>query len=168
MNDEFYIGWEDKAPAGHAKLARRFVVTATMLAIIAALVFAKSQRLIGTATFEWGNIREFSGVLRATPYPHLVLPPESTNAAVGVAPLVAPFKFGINHEAICGFDGQAVTLRGTRIHRDGEQMLEVEPGSVTNASVVAVILGYLFRPTSSHSGTKRLKARSWTASAGWA
>lgn len=138
MNDEFYIGWEDKAPAHYAKMVRRFVVTATMVAIIAALVFAKSQRLIGMATFEWGNVREFSGVLRATPYPHLVLSPESTNAA-GVAPLVAPFKFGIKHEAICGFDGRNVTLRGTRIHRDGELMLEVEPGSVTNAGVVAVI-----------------------------
>ncbi len=139
MNDEFYIGWDDKAPAGHAKTVRRFVVTATLMAIIAALILAKSQRLIGTATFEWGNLREFSGVLRVTPYPHLILTPESTNTAVEVAPLVAPLKFGIKNEAICGFNGQSVTLRGTRIHRDGELMLEVEPGSVTNASVVAVI-----------------------------
>src|SRR5688572_8867129 len=100
------------------------------MATIAALLFALSQRLIGTATFEWGNVKEFSGILRTGPYPHLVLPAEGTNHNVLAAPLVAPFKFGVKHEAICGFDGQRVTLRATRIHRDAQLMLEVEPDSV--------------------------------------
>jgi len=129
MNDEFYIGWEDKAPRGHAKQIRRVVVLLGVAILLAGVVFARSQHLIGAATFEWGNVREFTGVLRCSPYPHLLLPPGSTNSAA-VAPLVAPFKFGVSHDAICGFDGLKVSLRATRIQRDGELMLEVEPDSV--------------------------------------
>ena len=130
MNDEFYIGWEDKMPRGHAKQIRRGVIFLGVVVLLAGVVFARSQRLIGTATFEWGNVREFTGVLRCSPYPHLLPPPGSTNSAT-VAPLVAPFKFGLNHDAICGFDGLKVSLRATRIQHDGELMLEVEPGSIT-------------------------------------
>jgi hypothetical protein len=36
----------------------------------------------------------------------------------------------VKHEAICGFDGQRVTLRATRIHRDQKLMLELEPDSI--------------------------------------
>lgn len=132
MNDDFYIGWEDKAPASYGRLTRRLVAVVLALTLLAALGFAASQRLIGTAFFEWGDVKEFTGVLRATPYPHLVLDGSRSNTASAAitAPLVAPFKFGVTCEAICGFDGQRVNLRATRIHRDDQLMLEVEPNSV--------------------------------------
>jgi len=130
MNDEFYIGWEDKAPTSYARATRRMVVFALLVAVAGGLGLAASQRLIGNAYFEWGNVKEFSGVLRTEPYPHLVLQSEGTNPAPVAAPLVAPFKFGVKHEAICGFAGQQVSLRATRIHRDGQLMLELEPDSV--------------------------------------
>jgi hypothetical protein len=137
MNDDFYIGWEDKAPASHGRATRRLVMAVGALAMLAAVGLAASQRLIGTAFFEWGTVREFTGVLRAEPYPHLILPAEDVNRAAIAAPLVAPFKFGVRHEAICGFDGQRVTLRATRIHRDQQLMLELEPGSVKAAAASA-------------------------------
>lgn len=132
MNDDFYIGWEERAPASHGRTTRRLVVALLVLAMLAGLGFAAAQRLIGTAYFEWGNVKEFTGVLRARPYPHLVMSDPATNTipATMTAPLVAPFKFGVKCEAICGFDGQRVTLRATRIHRDAQLMLELEPDSV--------------------------------------
>ncbi len=132
MNDDFYIGWEDKAPTRHARAIRRLLLIALSLAALLALSFAFAQRLIDVATFEWGHVNEFAGILRAKPYPHLILETDGTNAARSTAgaPLVAPFKFGLKHEAICGFDGQRVSLRATRIHRDRQLMLEVEPDSI--------------------------------------
>lgn len=132
MKDDFYIGWEDQAPARHARAIRRALLVTLPSVALLALGFALAQRLIGVAFFEWGNVNEFGGILRATPYPHLILEADGTNEvrSTSAAPLVAPFKFGVKHEAICGFDGQRVTLRATRIHRDRQLMLEVEPGSI--------------------------------------
>jgi hypothetical protein len=134
MNDDFYIGWEGKAPASHGRVTRRAVLAMLAIVLVAGAGFAASQRLIGTAFFEWGNVKEFSGVLRPDPYPHLVIPAEGTNGTALAAPLVAPFKFGVKRTDIAVFDGRLVKLRGTRIHRDGRLMIELVPGSITAAS----------------------------------
>jgi hypothetical protein len=130
MSDDFYIGWEAKAPASHGRATRRVVLAVLILVLLAGLGFAASQRLIGVAFFEWGKVKQFTGLLRADPYPHLVLAAEGTNQVHGAAPLVAPFKFGVRREDIARFDGRRVTLRGTRIHRDGRLMIELVPGSI--------------------------------------
>jgi hypothetical protein len=130
MSDDFYIGWADKAAPSYGRATRRLVVAALAVGLLAGLGLASSQRLIGTAFFEWGTVKEFTGVLRVDPYPHLILPAAATNGASTAAPLVAPFKFGVDREAICGFDGREVSLRATRIHRDGQLMLEIQPGSM--------------------------------------
>ena len=145
MNDDFYIGWEDKAPVSFGRPTRRAVLVVLALVLLAGLGFAASQRLIGTAFFEWGKVREFSGVLRVDPYPHLILQRqdtpenhtlqsvESQPSRVIAAPLVAPFKFGVKRADVAAFDGRVVKLRGTRIHRDGRLMIELQPGSITDA-----------------------------------
>ena len=74
MSDEFYIGWEAKAAPGIGKTARKAVVIVLALALLAPVVFAFSQRLIGASVFEWGNHKSFSGILQAAPYPHLLVP----------------------------------------------------------------------------------------------
>ncbi len=147
MNDEFYIGWEDHAPAGHSRSIRRLVAGVFALVLAAGAGFGVAQRLIGRAQFEWGQVRDFRGTLYVDPYPHLVLArPESLGApgsprgpfaredqAAQAAPLVASFKFGLNRAELASLVGRAVTLRATRIHRDGRLLLEVEAGSVRSA-----------------------------------
>lgn len=139
MNDEFYVGWMDQAPPGHARLARRFALGALAVALALGVAFAQAQRLIGVAYFEWGRVQEFAGVLHADPYPHLVLHAGETGAsgkaARLAAPLVAPFKFGVPRTDLEPFDGQAVALRATCIHRDGQLLLELEPGSIRPATL---------------------------------
>ena len=73
MNDEFYIGWEAKAAPGIGKTVRRAVVALLLIALAAPVVLAVSQRMIGASVFEWGNVKTFSGILQATPYPHLLV-----------------------------------------------------------------------------------------------
>jgi len=81
MNDEFYIGWEAKAPAGVASRVHRAVVFLLALGIILGVVLSLAQRTIGVSVFEWGNVKSFSGMFKSQPYPHLsCLVPERVTA----------------------------------------------------------------------------------------
>jgi hypothetical protein len=71
-DDEFYIGWESKAPIQTARRVRRIVVTLLTICVVLAGAFAMAQRTIGRAVFEWGTVKEFSGTFKSQPYPHLV------------------------------------------------------------------------------------------------
>ena len=143
--DEFYIGWEAKAAPGIGKTVRKVVIALVLLALLAPVVLAISQRMIGASMFEWGTHKTFSGILQAQPYPHLLVPRPGN--AGGLARysayyLVAPWKFGLNHEAIAAFDGKFVGLKGTLIYRGDQTMIETRPewihgaenASATNAT----------------------------------
>lgn len=140
MSDEFYIGWEAKAAPGISKTLRRVVLGLLLLAVGGACVLAASQRLIGGSVFEWGNEKSFAGVLRLTPYPHLLTPrPGHTQ---GQSPystyyLVAPWKFGLNRAALATLDGKMVSLQGALIYRGNQTMIEVVPDSIraTNSAL---------------------------------
>jgi hypothetical protein len=117
--DEFYIGWKNKLPAGVAATMRRAVIGLLVVAAVVAVGLALAQRTIGTAVFEWRTTRTFTGILQPQPYPHLV-------DGATTYYLVAPYKFGLGTNEPAG----AVTLRGKRIYRENQMMIEVEPGSI--------------------------------------
>jgi len=145
MNDEFYIGWQDKSPPGVGKTVRRAVLLLLALAVLVPLMLAGAQRLIGRSVFEWGNRKMFSGILQITPYPHLLVrrPGQAgEQAKFSTYYLVAPWKFGLDREKLAPFAGEAVQLEGTLIYRGDQTMIEVQPDSVrknsgTNAAVTA-------------------------------
>ncbi len=133
MNDEFYIGWEDKAPPEVGSRVHRAVVLLLGLAVALGAGLSLAQRTIGVSVFEWGKVKEFTGVLRSQPYPHLlVLRP----GAVAGQPtfssyyLVKPFKFGLDSETANRLDGKSVSLKGTLIYRGNQTMIEVVTGSI--------------------------------------
>ncbi len=133
MNDEFYIGWEAKAAPGIGSAVRRTVVVLLALAVVLGVSLAVAQRMIGVSVFEWGKVKEFSGILKSRPYPHLLVP--RPGIAIGQPAcssyyLVKPFKFGLNPETARRFDGQAVRLRGTLIYRGNQTMIEVVDDSI--------------------------------------
>jgi len=136
MNDEFYIGWEAKAAPGIAATVRRTVVVLLALAVALALGLALAQHAIGVSVFEWGKVKEFSGVLKSQPYPHLLVARPGVSAgatAYSSYYLVQPFKFGLNPESARQFDGKAVRLRGTLIYRENQTMIEVVGDSLKAA-----------------------------------
>jgi len=139
MNDEFYIGWEAKAARGIGRKVRKVVAVALALALLVPAVLAVSQRMIGASVFEWGNLKTFSGVLQVTPCPHLLVPrPGGVNGgqqAFSTYYLVAPWKFGLNHDAIAPLDGRPVTLTGTLIYRGSQTMIEVLPASIQATNI---------------------------------
>jgi len=140
MNDEFYIGWEAKAAPGIAKKLRKAVMVVLVLALVVPLVLATSQRMISSSVFEWGDQKSFSGILQTTPYPHLLVPRPghvAGQASFSTYYLVAPWKFGLDRDAIAPFDGKPVALQGTLIYRGNQTMIEVQPGTIQVTNTAA-------------------------------
>lgn len=136
MNDEFYIGWQSQAPPAIGSRVRRTVIGLLAIVVLLALLLAVAQRTIGVSVFEWGTVKEFTGILKGRPYPHLlVLRPgtRSSEAAYSSYHLVKPFKFGLDPETARRFDGQMVSLKGTLIYRGNQTMIEVVDGSIKPA-----------------------------------
>jgi len=130
MNDEFYIGWEAKTAAGISRTARKAVLLLLALALLVPLVLAVSQRMIGVSVFEWGNHKTFQGILQAKPYPHLLVARPGNavgQPAFSTYYLVAPWKFGVDLDAIAPLDEKPVSLKGTLIYRGNQTMIETKP-----------------------------------------
>ena len=130
MSDEFYIGWEAKAAPGIGNTVRKVVMALLLLALLAPLVLAVSQRMIGASVFEWGTHKTFSGILQTQPYPHLLVSrPGNADGLPRFSTyyLVAPWKFGLDQKAIAPFEGKSVTLKGTLIYRGNQTMIETKP-----------------------------------------
>ena len=138
MNDEFYIGWEAKAAPGIGKAVRRVVVVLLLIALLVPVALAISQRMIEVSVFEWGNIKNLSGIFQATPYPHLLVPrPDNVykQQQFSTYYLVAPWKFGLKPEIVAALDGKSVTFKGTLIYRGNQTMIEVQPGTIQATNI---------------------------------
>lgn len=106
------------------------MVVCFAVALVLPLILGTSQRLISQSAFEWGTTRRFNGILQIQPYPHLLV---RRPGKTGQLPrwstyyLVAPWKFGLNREALAPLDGKTVTLKGTLIYRGNQTMIETKP-----------------------------------------
>jgi hypothetical protein len=130
MNDEFYIGYIPKAPAG---LGRRISLAARGILLVGVVISAfliAGQPPFAPSRFEYGIDREYTGTIEAWPYPMLV-----TGTTTFL--LVAPGKHGLPVE---GLQGMSVRLRGSLIERAPNRMLEVEPASIQAGTHPATVL----------------------------
>jgi len=128
MNDQndqndFYIGYSGRAPRRTAMYIRRVVFVIALLVVGVALVAVFGQQPFADSSFEYGQPRTFSGVIREYPIPQADL--DSGRTAL----LVAPGKHGAGPQ-ISGLDGRHADLSGSRIERDGVLMIEIVPGSI--------------------------------------
>ncbi len=119
---EFYIGYLPKAPKSIAALSKRIVLGLIALAELTAIILIFGQHRFAASFFEFGNVREFEGVLREWPNPALIVGHKSIA-------LVAEGKHGAK-PLIAAMDGKSARLRGTLIHRDNTEMIEVVADSV--------------------------------------
>jgi hypothetical protein len=136
MNDDFYIGWEDQAAPGIKRFVQRIVWLLLAIGLGGALALAAAQHTIGVSVFEWGRVKEFAGILKTEPYPHLLVPrPGTSGAQTGFSTyyLVAPFKHGLDREKYAALDGKTVSLKGTLIYRGNQTMVETLPDSIRAA-----------------------------------
>ncbi len=129
--NEFYVGYLPKAPVGIARRMRAVVVLLFIFAAIAAMVFARVQSTFAPSVFEYGKVGTFEGTIEATPYPILIVAgPGSTEPKASRYLLVAQGKHGADSQ-VAAFTGKNVQLRGTKIYRDNQTMLEVASGSIS-------------------------------------
>ena len=133
-NEEFYIGWQNRAPVGISSHIRKTVIYLLLAVVAAAFLLPLAQRTIGLAVFEWGIVKNFSGTLKAQPYPHLLVQRPGKEESWSAYYLVAPFKFGLKSANVQALDGKQVTLKGTLIYRENQTMIEAQPASIKLAS----------------------------------
>ena len=128
--DDFYIGYQGRAPAGLGRFLRRAVAALLLAAGVVAAALAGLQSRFDPGVFEFGEEREFQGVIREHPHPFLLVDrPGSGGGEPSRFYLVGVGKHGADDE-VTGLDGRRTRLRGTLIHRQGETMVEVVGGSV--------------------------------------
>ncbi|MBX2821677.1 MAG: hypothetical protein KTR29_18405 [Rhodothermaceae bacterium] len=131
-NEEFYIGYLEKAPVGIAKHTKRVVGFFLSISVVVAVLFVIGQKSFYPSTFEFLNYRTFEGVVQEHPYPMLrVMQPNGQGALPSYSHfyLVNEGKAGAQ-EAVASLNGQRVKLEGALIYRDDQVMIEIKPGTV--------------------------------------
>ncbi|MEO8131166.1 MAG: hypothetical protein ABI822_28980 [Bryobacteraceae bacterium] len=118
MNDEFYIGYLPQAPAGLSGFVMRIVAVLIGLGVMVAILLVYSQAPFAASVFQYQQYRDYTGTIESWPYPMLLTGDHRFL-------LVAPGKHGFTENAM------HVRLKGALIRRDGVEMLEVLPGSLT-------------------------------------
>lgn len=134
--EEFYIGWQEKAPDSFARTVRRFIGIVAILTTGTAIALVATQRGFAGSVFELGKITEVEGMLVKQPVPMLKVAEGFGNGRQPQSVLLIGFgKHGAEKdieaiEAIQGkeLDGQNVKLRGTRIYYEGKAALELTEG----------------------------------------
>lgn len=120
--DEFYVGYLP-LPWGHSRFLRIAIPLTLWLMVFVSAGIAWTQRHPGDAVWDDATERDWVGVLRAAPYPMLLV--ESGDDAGSIALLVEQGKLGATRAK--QFDGARVTLRGWRLQRDGRRIIELHP-----------------------------------------
>jgi hypothetical protein len=130
-NDDFYVGYLPKAPAGLAMAVRRIVFGLVALSVTLALALVFAQAPFPLSTFEFQHYKTFDGVLSQHPYATLI----SSQSYL----LVAPGKHGAM-DLVNGLDGRTARLRGSLIYRDGTAMIEVLANTIQPSADTSVRL----------------------------
>ncbi|MBZ5633753.1 MAG: hypothetical protein LAO55_11580 [Acidobacteriia bacterium] len=121
-NDDFYVGYLPKAPTSLGRIAARIAAGVVLAGLIGGGLLIFGQPPFATSKFEYGEYRDYAGVIEEWPYPILV-----TNNASFL--LVAPGKHGLS-DTVKGMQGKHVQLKGSLIERIPDRMIEVIPASI--------------------------------------
>jgi len=135
-SDPFYVGYAPKAPPAVARFLRIRVGIVLGVGLALALAAALWHPAPAPASFEYGVVREFTGVLRLHPYPLLTVSTEG--APVGHL-LVGETKHGAD-SLVQGLDGHRVQLAGRLVYRGEYRMIEVH-GRPTDLGVDPPLAG---------------------------
>ena len=123
---DFYVGYFDPPSPRIRRFLRRVALATLAASAVAATVVALGHRALPAAHFEFGHLRTFEGFVVADPYPSLLVPGDT---AFSRYLLTAPGKFGAD-ALVASVVGRPASLQGTLAYRDGQAMIQVEPGSV--------------------------------------
>ena len=126
-DDEFFIGWEPKAPPALGGRLRRLAAILLLLGAGIAAALAASHSKAADSTFEFGVVRSFEGTFRHAPYPMLLVDRPGGGRSTWLVTIFG--KHGAESET-AAYDGRRVKLDGSLIHRGGRTMVEVQPRTI--------------------------------------
>lgn len=115
MNHEFYVGYQQSSPPRQGRFTRLTAAALLAAALVAAIAWTLAQGAFPEANFEFGVVREWQGAVETWPAPMLATP-ERRYLLVGAG------KHGF---AAASFAGQQVRVRGSRVWRGADEMIEV-------------------------------------------
>jgi hypothetical protein len=127
MTDEFYVGYQPKAPPSLAKTVKRIAAGAVFAALAVGALLVLDQPKFAASRFEFGILREYTGTIEDWPTPALI------NAGSRYL-FVAPGKHGVF--GLERYQGRTVRLKGSIIERGTDRMLEVVPESLREVASV--------------------------------
>lgn len=130
--DEFYIGWQDDAPAGFAKSALTFFIIVLVVSIGFVVFFTRTEVDFVDNYFDYGNLTEVKGRLVMEPVPAVLA---EENGTIKTIPLVGFGKFGagpvleeINIQLKGDLSSYEVTIRGTYFEYQDKRWMELTEG----------------------------------------
>jgi methionine sulfoxide reductase heme-binding subunit len=130
--DEFYVGYEPKAPPKLAQRTIRNIAGLCTAALCVSFLLVLGQQRFAPAAFEFQQYKKFEGIIEERPVPSLLVRrPGGTGtvSAVSRYPLVLPGKYGAS-PSVQGFNGTWVHLQGSLIYRAKQTMIELIPSSI--------------------------------------
>jgi hypothetical protein len=135
-NTEFYIGWMPKASAGFVKYSRMALLVILIILMSLGIVLAFFQKQFSTASFEFGQLTQVTGVYQKYPVPGIKIASQKDmwgNATYITMPLVGYGKFGadgimaiLEKENNTSLDQKEITVKGTLLYSDGKALLQID------------------------------------------
>ena len=138
--EDFYVGYRPHAPASTAKFWRPRFAALLAIALLIGALLVLGQARFAAAFFEFGNERDFTGVVSEFPYPTLLVrrPGQTGDVPYSRYLLVVFGKHGAG-EAVRGLHGRQIELAGQLIYRDDQTMIEIAPESIREVSAGAAV-----------------------------
>lgn len=132
-SEDFYVGYRPRTSPAIRAWIRRVAAALLTIASLLPLPLVWAQRAFEEAVFEYGKETALTGTVRATPYPVLEVGDGRDERPYL---LVGRGKKGAQHE-VAGLDGRHVEVRGERIYRDDQRMLQLREARLLAAAAPA-------------------------------
>lgn len=134
-DEEFYVGYFEKAPESHRKLIRNWVIGIAIFLPIVAMAIVTSQRGFSVGKYEFGNLTQIEGIISMYPVPmiKILTGTDTEGKSLYQSILLVNFaKFGAEEilmeytkNADIELQNALVTLEGTLDYRDGKGIMEL-------------------------------------------
>ena len=132
MDNDFYIGWQDKAPASNVKATKGFILIVALTVIGFVALWVLNQRGFANSTFELGKLSTVEGVLIKKPAPMLQILENNQRKSIllvgfGKASAEATVE-AIEKAQKQDLEGKPVRLNGTLIYYQDKTVMELTQG----------------------------------------
>ncbi len=124
---EFYVGYLPQAPHGLGRFLKAGILMLLLGTVVAAAILSMAQSPYSKAKFEFGVSSILEGRIEELPFPTLMVPREGGGDS---RYLLTVFGKKGADEAVAGFAGKRVRVRGTLIYHDQLTMVELGPAAI--------------------------------------